>query len=47
MAAASLVGALWLAPAASPDDVVVPVALLVTAVRPWPSDLFDSPGAAP
>jgi len=47
-AAASLIGALWLAAAASPDDVVVPVALLVMAAA-WPrtSDLIDSPVSAP
>jgi len=47
-AAACLIGALWLAPAASPDDVVVPVALLVMAAAwPRPSDLIDSPASAP
>jgi hypothetical protein len=47
-AAASLIAGLWFAAAASPNDIVVPTALLVTAIA-WPhaSDLIDSPASAP
>jgi hypothetical protein len=46
-AAATLLATLWLAAAASPSDIVVPIALLVTACA-WPRvDLIDSPATAP
>jgi glycosyl transferase family 87 len=43
-AAAFLMAALWLAPSAGPDDVIVPIALLAIAVTCDPRDSFDTPG---
>jgi hypothetical protein len=45
-AAALLVTALWLAPSASPDDVVAPVALLAVAVTQSRRDGFDTARSA-
>jgi glycosyl transferase family 87 len=44
--AALLMGALWLAPSASPDDVASPIALLALAATSRPHERFDSPGVA-
>ena len=38
--------ALWLAPSAGPDDVLVPIALLAIAATCPPRDSFDTPEAA-
>jgi hypothetical protein len=45
-AAALLLTALWLAPRASPDDVVVPIALLAMAATHSQRDGFDTAGSA-
>ena len=45
-AAAILMLALWLAPSAAPDDVVVPIALLAIAVTHEGRETFDTAGSA-
>jgi hypothetical protein len=45
-AAAILMIALWLAPSAAPDDVVVPIALLAIAVTHEGRETFDTAGSA-
>ena len=44
--AAFLISALWLAPAASPDAVAAPIALLALAATLEARAKFDSPGSA-
>jgi hypothetical protein len=46
-AATLLVATLWLAPHASPDDVLVPIVLLAIAATYDRGDGFDTPKAAP
>ena len=45
-AAAILMIALWLAPSAAPDDVVVPIALLAIAITDQGRETFDTAGSA-
>lgn len=45
-AAGAVMIAVWLAPSAAPDDVLVPIALLAIAATDDPRDSFDTPEAA-